>query len=95
MFYKEVEPATAFCNGKRVTVQKINVQSIYDNLVDEVKFKYTLADINNGFAGEGVYELGPDKYKEWDATAAGAYTLVANAIGLELTPSRLGSFFED
>lgn len=84
MFYKDVEPATAFCNGKRVTVEKINVQSIRDNLFDEVTFKYTLADKDNGFAGEGTFTLWPDRYKQWDASAAGAYQLVCDDLGLKL-----------
>jgi hypothetical protein len=84
MFFKDVEPVNAFCNGKQVTVEKVNVQSIYDNLFDEVKFKYTLADKDGVYAGEGAFILTPDRYKQWDASAEGAYQLVCAGIGLEL-----------
>ena len=84
MLFKQVKPANAFCNGKNIMIEKLNVQSIADNLVDEVTFKYTLADIDGAFAGEGVYTLKPDNYKTWDASANGAYVIVAKAIGLEL-----------
>ena len=84
MLFKQVKPANAFCNGKRVVVENLNVQSISDNLVDEVTFKYTLADSNQAYAGEGTFTLKPDSYKTWDASADGAYIIVAKAIGLEL-----------
>lgn len=84
MKYLPVKPAMAFCNGTNRTITMMNVQSVRDNLFDEVTFKYTLASDSGEWAGEGAYTLGPDKYGEWDATPRGAYEMVAAGIGLEL-----------
>lgn len=84
MQYKAVAPHSAFCNGQKLDIEGISVVSIADNLVDTVSFKYTLVDRNGSFAGDGVCSLGPDTYTLWDASAAGAYRLVCETIGLEL-----------
>jgi len=85
LLLKRVTPYTAFCNGKKMTVEQINITSIFDNLVDHVKFRCTLYDKNSVFAGEGVFELkGSKDYDEWDATVDNAYEIVCNGIGLTL-----------
>lgn len=84
MIFKQVKPFPAFAYGKRMNVENINVQSVADNLVDEVTFKYTLADIDGATNGDGVMTLGPDKYATWDATDRGAYEIVCDHLGLEL-----------
>lgn len=85
MIFKDVLPFPAFVNGEHFIVTKVNVQSIEDNLVDKVIFKYTLADESNAWAGAGRFTLGPDKYKEWDASEQGAYEIVCKGVGLTLT----------
>lgn len=86
MIFKQVKPFPAFCNGTNLVVEQVNVQSVKDNLVDEVTFKYTLATAEGAWAGEGAYTLGADRYKEWDATDRGAYEIVCAGIKLELLP---------
>ena len=84
----QIKPATAFANGKRMDATQFNVVSIQDNLFDHVIFKYTLFDENLVWAGESTYELnGLESYTTWDATPAGAYSLVAEGIGLEIIPT--------
>ena len=95
MKYLPVKPAKAFCNGSNKTVRMINVQSVKDNLFDEVTFKYTLAGENGEWAGEGSHSLTPETYGTWDATPQNAYEIVAAAIGLELDLSeapKVGDF---
>lgn len=84
MFFRPVQPYPAFVNGHKVTVENLNVTSIYDDLVANVTFKYTLADANQQWAGEGVFSLGPDTYNEWDSSDFHAYEIVAKGIGLNL-----------
>lgn len=85
MIFKPVLPFPAFVNGENYTVTKVNVQSIEDNLVDKVTFKYTLSDESGAWAGAGRFTLGPENYKEWDATDRGAYEIVCKNIGLTLS----------
>lgn len=84
MLFRPTAPYPAFCNGQKITVQNINVTSIFDDLEENVTFKYTLTDINQNWAGEGIYRLDKTNYDSWDATMWNAYEIVANAIGLEL-----------
>jgi hypothetical protein len=94
MITVNIKPQAAFANGKRMTATQFNVVSISDNLFDHVIFKYTLYDENMVWAGESVHELvGRENYVAWDATASGAYTIVAAGIGLEIVPSE-GKMFE-
>lgn len=86
MNLKQVKPAKAFCNGVCVTVENINVQSVLDNLVDSVTFRYALATADGVWAGEGSHSLTPENYGTWDASDRGAYEIVCAAIGLELLP---------
>ena len=77
----------AYANGKQVTVEAINVQSVFDNLFDRVVFKYTLLDANGVQCGEGSYELnGEEQYTKWDASPQGAYEIVIAGLGLEVSP---------
>ena len=81
----QIKSTTAFANGKRMDATQFNVVSIQDNLFDHVIFKYTLFDENMVWAGESTFELnGSSQYGQWDATPAGAYSLVAQGIGLEI-----------
>jgi hypothetical protein len=92
----QVNPATVFANGKRMTATQFNVVSISDNLFDHVIFKYTLFDENMTWAGESTDELvGLEQYQTWDATAEGAYTIVAKNIGLEILPVVGKSLFNE
>jgi hypothetical protein len=78
----------AYANGKQVTVEAINVQSVFDNLFDHVIFKYTLLDANGVQCGEGSYELrGEEFYTTWDASPEGAYHIVIAGLGLEVLPT--------
>ena len=84
----QITPQLAFANGKRMEATQFNVVSISDNLFDHVIFKYTLFDENMVWAGESTAELvGVEAYQTWDATPTGAYTIVAEAIGLEIAPT--------
>jgi hypothetical protein len=84
----QVMPQLAFANGKKMQATQFNVVSISDNLFDHVIFKYTLFDENMVWAGESTAELvGLEQYQKWDASPEGAYIIVAEAIGLELTPT--------
>jgi hypothetical protein len=84
MFFRSVTPYSAFVNGCKVTVENLNVTSIYDDLVENVTFRYILADANNQWAGEGVFKLGPDTYDDWDSSEFNAYEIVAKGVGLTL-----------
>jgi hypothetical protein len=84
----KVTPQIAYANGKQVTVEAINVQSVFDNLFDHVIFKYTLLDANCVQCGEGSYELrGEEFYTTWDASPEGAYKIVIAGLGLEVLPT--------
>lgn len=94
MITVQIKPATAYANGKRMIATQFNLCSLNDNLYDAVTFKYTLLDENGVWAGESTYALeGRENYTKWDASASGAYELVAAAIGLELVPT-IGKLFE-
>ena len=92
----QVMPQLAFANGKKIQATQFNVVSISDNLFDHVIFKYTLFDENMTWAGESIAELvGIEQYQTWDATAEGAYTIVAKNIGLEILPVAGKSLFNE
>ena len=94
MITVQINPAKAYVNGKQMIATKFNVKSLNDNLYDEVTFLYTLLDENGVWAGEATHTLkGRENYVAWDATASGAYTIVAAGIGLEIVPSE-GKMFE-
>jgi hypothetical protein len=82
----KVTHQVAYANGKQVTVEAINVQSVQDNLFDHVTFRYILLDANGVHCGEGAYELKGERYSEWDASPEGAYTIVIAGLGLEVSP---------
>lgn len=85
MITVQIKPQIVFANGKRMQATQFNVVSISDNLYDNCTFKYTLFDENLVWSGESVCSLeGRDNYLTWDATATGAYKIVADAIGLEI-----------
>lgn len=85
----KVTPQIAYVNGKQTTIDAINVQSVFDNLFDQVIFKYTLLDANGIQCGEGSFELnGEENYKTWDASADGAYNIVIKGLGLEASANK-------
>lgn len=91
-----IKPAVAFANGQRHIATQFQVKSVFDNLFDHVIFKYSLLDQNGQQAGEGAYELkGRDAYQTWDASAEGAYNIVAKGLDLEIVPNVGGSIFEE
>jgi len=89
MQFKTIKPSSAFTSSGRVTVEKINLLSVSDNLVDKVTFKFTLADKEGAIACDGIFTLEGDKYGTWDASDRGAYTIVCEALGLELEENNL------
>ena len=94
MITVQIKPAKAYVNGKQMIATQFNVKSLNDNLYDEVTFLYTLLDENGVWAGEATHSLsGRENYLAWDATASGAYTIVASGIGLEIVPTT-GKMFE-
>jgi uncharacterized membrane protein len=92
---KKIKPVKAYVNGKQMTATAFNVVSVSDNLFDHVIFKYTLLTEGGAWAGEAIFELKVSDYKKWDASAEGAYRIVAEGIGLELEPAVDGAFFEE
>lgn len=85
MITVSIKPAKAYVNGKQMIATQFNVKSLNDNLYDEVTFLYTLLDENGVWAGEATYSLsGRENYTTWDATASGAYKIVAQGVGLEI-----------
>ena len=88
MITVQIEPAKAYVNGQQKIATQFNVKSLNDNLYDEVTFLYTLLDEHGVWAGEATYSLsGRENYTKWDATASGAYKIVADGIGLEIVPT--------
>lgn len=91
-----IKPAVAFANGQRHIAIQFQVKSVFDNLFDHVIFKYSLLDQNGQQSGEGAYELkGRDAYQTWDASAEGAYNIVAKGLDLEIVPTVGGSIFNE
>lgn len=85
MITVSIKPAKAYVNGKQMIATQFNVKSLNDNLYDAVTFLYTLLDEHGVWAGEATTSLeGRENYLKWDATASGAYKIVADAIGLEI-----------
>lgn len=85
MITVQIKPAKAYVNGKQMIATQFNVKSLNDNLYDSVTFLYTLLNENGVWAGEATTSLeGRENYTQWDATASGAFALVAIAIGLEI-----------
>jgi hypothetical protein len=83
----QTKPEKCYVNGKQAIATRFNVVSISDDLFSEAQFKYTLLDDNNNWCGEAVYKLsGLEMYQTWDATAEGAYRIVAEGVGLEIVP---------
>lgn len=96
MITVQIKPFPALANGKLSVATKLNVESRKDNLFDYVEFRYQVFDADGGPAGEAVYTLkGREQYTQWDASAEGAYRIVAAGIGVEIAePSSKGvSFF--
>lgn len=95
MITVQIKPAKAYANGKQIVATQFSVKSLNDNLHDEVTFHYTLLDENGVWAGEATTGLvGRENYLTWDATASGAYQIVADAIGLEIISPKNGKLFD-
>ena len=85
MLTVKIKPAVAYANGKRAIAQQFSVKSLNDDLHSNVTFLYTLLDEHGVWCGESTTSLeGRENYTKWDATASGAYKIVADAIGLEI-----------
>lgn len=84
MIFKKIVPFPAFFGGKKLEAGQISVSSIYDNLVDNVTFKYTLLTDGGVYAGEGTHTLNKDNYAQWDGSHDRACCIVSNAIGVEI-----------
>ena len=85
MITVQIKPAKAYVNGTQMVATQFNVKSLNDKLYDEVTFLYTRLDENGVWAGEATYCLkGRENYVTWDASASGAYKIVADGIGLEI-----------
>jgi hypothetical protein len=69
-------------------IEQINIQSVYDNLVDYVEFKYFLMDIDNNILVSGIFVLS-DNYGDWDASLDGAYQIVCDALELTIKEEQL------
>jgi len=92
----QIKPEKCYVNGKQAIATRFNVVSIADDLFSEAQFKYTLLDENNQWCGEAVYKLsGLELYQTWDATAEGAYRIVAEGVGFEIVPMVGKSFFSE
>jgi hypothetical protein len=85
MITVQIKPEKHFANAKKVMTTQFNVKSLNDNLYDEVTFLYTLLDESGNWLGEATTTLsGRENYLQWDATATGAYKIVADAVGFEI-----------
>ncbi len=110
MITKRIKPVTAYGSLGRVQAVSFNVKSMEDNLFDSVVFKHTLITADGLFACDasdrfsyttsavskftGTNEKG-DLTCTWDASPAGAFTIVAQALGFELEhDDKSTSFFE-
>lgn len=90
-----IVPTVAYVNGQQKTATQLNVISVADNLFDVVTFLYTLYDEHGQWAGEASFTLsGCECYDQWDASAEGAYNIVAKGVGLEILPLSAKSIFE-
>jgi hypothetical protein len=82
---KPISPIKVVFKGGLADLQFLKVNSVFDNLVDYVCFEWSVYVDETESAGGGRVELkGLEQYTTWDASAAGAYKLVADSIGLEL-----------
>jgi hypothetical protein len=110
MITKRIKPVVAYGSLGRVEATSYNVRSMEDNLFDTVSFKHELLTESGLFACSashtfkyttdavsaftGVNEKG-ELTCTWDASAEGAYIIVAQALGFELEGNKLtDSFFE-
>lgn len=82
--FEDITPIKCFCNGMPHIASKITIESVKDNLLDYVLFKYTLLNADDVFAGDGHFELSGADYPLWDSSADGAYAIVCTALGIEL-----------
>lgn len=82
---KPISPIKVFFKGSLADLTGLKVTSVFDNLVDYVCFEYNVFINETESAGGGRVELkGLENYTTWDASAAGAYKIVADSVGLEL-----------
>lgn len=84
MLFATINPVTAFNEGKIIALTKINVVSVYDNLVDTARFKYTVATEDEVLIASGEVSLTPDNYSQWDSSAEGAHRIVAQQLGFSV-----------
>jgi hypothetical protein len=88
MLFKQVTPFPCFTSKGPNTVEGVNVFTVEDNWRDHMKLRYTLADANGNFCGDGLITFDGSKYPTDVADDTTIYTLVCQAIGLELVNAR-------
>ena len=82
---KPINPIKVVFKGGLADLKSLKVTSVFDNLTDYVCFEWSVYVTDTESAGGGRVELkGLEEYTKWDASAAGAYKIVADTVGLEL-----------
>jgi hypothetical protein len=112
MITKRIKPVVAYGSMGRVEATSYTVRSMEDNLFDTVSFKHELLTESGLFACSASHTFkytsdAESKYTglddsgtmtcTWDASAEGAYIIVAQALGFEFEPTADAtkeSFFE-
>jgi hypothetical protein len=94
MITTAIKPFPCISYNKLSQATSFHVRSVNDDFYDHVKFFVTFLDGDNAQCGECTYEITTRaEYVTWDATATGAYKIVAQALGLELV-QKTGNLFE-
>ena len=81
---KQIKPVKVWFKDGLKDLDAIKVTSVFDNLTDYVKFEFTLFTDGEAAGGGSVALEGADNYIVWDASASGAYQIVAIHAGVEL-----------
>lgn len=82
---KPINPIKVVFKGGLADLSFLKVTSVFDNLTDYVCFEWNVFVSETESAGGGRVELkGLENYITWDASAMGAYKIVADSVGLEL-----------
>ena len=94
MITAAIKPFPCISYNKLSKATSINLRSVSDDFYDHVKFFVTFFDSDDIQCGECTYEITTrEEYITWDASATGAYKIVAAGMGLELV-QKTGKLFE-
>jgi hypothetical protein len=94
MITAAIKPFPCISYNKLAQATAINIRSVNDDFYANVKFFVTFFDQNETQCGECTYEINTrEEYVTWDATATGAFKIVAQGLGLELT-QKVGNLFD-